>query len=119
MYCIFQPNELQRVIKKKLGGQTGGQAKIWGAWPTQPPLESPLRRPQQFQPATSFRYFAKMFLELADFLFIRSINKRKFPFTKVNYMCCKYSILFLSHILSIFVIVLPQYFIVDPAKYCQ
>jgi len=39
---ICQPNELQREIKKKLGGPNGGQAKIWGAWPTHPPLESPL-----------------------------------------------------------------------------
>jgi len=30
--CICQPNELKREIKKKTGGgQTGGQAKIWGA----------------------------------------------------------------------------------------
>ena len=36
---ICQPNELKREIKKK----NGGQAKIWGVWPTQaPPLESPL-----------------------------------------------------------------------------
>jgi len=30
-YCICQPNELEReIMKKNWGGQTGGQAKIWG-----------------------------------------------------------------------------------------
>ena len=29
-YCICQPNELEREINKKTGGQTGGQTKIWG-----------------------------------------------------------------------------------------
>jgi len=27
--CLCQPNDLK--VKKKLGGQTGGQAKIWEA----------------------------------------------------------------------------------------
>ena len=36
-YGMPKPNELKREIKKKTGGQTGGQAKIWGAWPTQAP----------------------------------------------------------------------------------
>jgi len=36
--CICQPNELKREIKKKLGRQTGGQAKIWGGHvPPRPP----------------------------------------------------------------------------------
>jgi len=43
LYCICQRNELKREIKKKTGGQTGDQTKIWGgmAHPS-PPLESPL-----------------------------------------------------------------------------
>jgi len=43
IYCVCQPNELKREIKKKTGGPAGGQAKIWGgmAYPG-PPLESPL-----------------------------------------------------------------------------
>jgi len=42
--CLCQPKELQREIRKKMGGQTGGQAKIWGGHgPPKPPrLESPL-----------------------------------------------------------------------------
>ena len=32
--CFCEPNELEREIKKKLEGQ----AKTWGAWPTQAPL---------------------------------------------------------------------------------
>jgi len=35
---VCQPNELKREIKKKCGGkQTGGQPKIWGQQPNQPP----------------------------------------------------------------------------------
>jgi len=30
-YCICQPNELNGKLRKKLGDQTGAQAKIWGA----------------------------------------------------------------------------------------
>jgi len=39
-----QPNELKWEIKKKnWGGQTGGQAKIWGGHgPPRPPLKLPL-----------------------------------------------------------------------------
>jgi len=34
--CVCQPNDLK--VKKELGGQTGGQAKILGgAWSTQAP----------------------------------------------------------------------------------
>jgi len=37
--CICQPNKLEREIKKKLGGQTEGQEKIWGTHgPPRPPL---------------------------------------------------------------------------------
>jgi len=37
--CICQPNELKREIKKKTGGgQTQGQAKIWGATAHPDPL---------------------------------------------------------------------------------
>jgi len=43
IYCICQPNELKREIKKKLEGPNGVQAKIWGFHgPPRPPLESPL-----------------------------------------------------------------------------
>jgi len=43
IYCICQPNELEREITKKLGGQAGGPSKNLGpkAHPG-PPLESPL-----------------------------------------------------------------------------
>jgi len=30
MFCICQPNEHGK-LRKELGGQTGGQAKTWGA----------------------------------------------------------------------------------------
>jgi len=30
IYCICQPNELKREIRKKINGKTGGQPKIWG-----------------------------------------------------------------------------------------
>jgi len=30
IYCICQSNKLEWKIKKKLGGQTRGQPKIWG-----------------------------------------------------------------------------------------
>ena len=45
--CICQPNELEREIMKKTGGgQTGGQAKIWGGHgPPRPSSESPLFSP--------------------------------------------------------------------------
>jgi len=36
--CTCLQNELKRDIKKKTGEQAGGQAKIWGVWPTQVPL---------------------------------------------------------------------------------
>jgi len=43
IYCICQPNELKREIKKNWGSQTGEQAKILGGYgPPRPPLESPL-----------------------------------------------------------------------------
>ena len=43
IHCICQPNELERDIKKKTGGNTGGKQKSGGPWPTQaPPLEFPL-----------------------------------------------------------------------------
>jgi len=43
IYCTCQPNELEREIKKKLGEQTGGQAKICGnLGPPRPPLGSPI-----------------------------------------------------------------------------
>jgi len=38
--CTCQQNELKREIRKKLEGQTGGQAKIWGG---HGPPSSPLR----------------------------------------------------------------------------
>jgi len=38
---VCQPNDL-KIDKKNCETQTGGQAKIWGACPTQAPLESPL-----------------------------------------------------------------------------
>jgi len=42
-YCICQPNELKREIKKKLGSQTRSTAKIWeGRGRPKPPLESQL-----------------------------------------------------------------------------
>jgi len=43
--CIRQPKELERAIKKKLGGPKKGQAKIWGAM-SHPglSLDSPLFR---------------------------------------------------------------------------
>jgi len=41
--CIYQPNELKWGIRKKLGGKTGGQLKIWGTMAHPGPLlESPL-----------------------------------------------------------------------------
>ena len=41
-YNVNQTN-LNGKLGKKLGGQTGGQAKIWGDHgPPRPPLESPL-----------------------------------------------------------------------------
>jgi len=41
--CTCQQNELKREIRKKLEGQTGGQAKSGGAMAhPAPPLESPL-----------------------------------------------------------------------------
>jgi len=40
---ICQPNELNGKLRKKMGGQTEGQAKICGGHgPPKPPLESPL-----------------------------------------------------------------------------
>jgi len=43
IYCVCQP-------KKKLGGQAGGQAKIWaGHGPPRPPLESPLATASIYQ----------------------------------------------------------------------
>ena len=37
--CICQSNELNVKLSKKVGGQAGGQPKIWeGPWPTQAPL---------------------------------------------------------------------------------
>jgi len=42
-YCICQPNELEREIKKKLGGKQGAKQKsLGGHGPPRPPLESPL-----------------------------------------------------------------------------
>jgi len=39
IYCVCQPNELKREIKKKLGGQAEGQANIWeGHGPPRAPL---------------------------------------------------------------------------------
>jgi len=37
-YCIWQPNDLEREIKKKTGGANRGPSKILeGPWPTQAP----------------------------------------------------------------------------------
>jgi len=36
IYCVCQPNELKREIKKKTGGtKHGAKQKSGGAWPTQ------------------------------------------------------------------------------------
>ena len=37
IYCICQPNELKREIKKNWKDQTGAKQKSGGPWPTQPP----------------------------------------------------------------------------------
>jgi len=38
-YCICQPNDFEReIMKKNWGGQTGGQAKIWGGMAHPGPL---------------------------------------------------------------------------------
>jgi len=38
IYCICEPNELEREITKKLGGKQGAKQKSGGPWPTQAPL---------------------------------------------------------------------------------
>ena len=45
IYCICQPNELEREIKKKNGGaKRGAKQKSGVRGPPSPPLESPLRQ---------------------------------------------------------------------------
>jgi len=60
IYCIYEPNELEREIKKKLVGQTGGPTKIlWGPWPTQ----SPVRIATAFIVLKYFMRFTTRFLQ--------------------------------------------------------
>ena len=58
IYCICQPNELEREIKKKLGGGNRGPSKNLGeAWATQaPPLESPLNLPISWLPQILLKF---------------------------------------------------------------
>jgi len=75
--CICQPNELEREIQHKTGGPSRGQPKIWGAWPTQTPLEPPLgntttKHNQLPASIWNFNYDAKKLLQAHDCIIITS-----------------------------------------------